>query len=177
MKLIVACCATALAVTSSLASPAAASIPSARHCATGWTDTAKHAGAMSGAHLRHVSAGQHPCFDRLVLRLGHGRKPGYRVRYVSKIVQDGSGKPIHVRGHAKLQITALAPAGRHFPVGSHHLVDVTGFRTFRQVVSAGSFEGITTLGLGVRAKRPFRVFVLSGPGRGWRLVIDVAHRS
>jgi hypothetical protein len=52
---------------------------------------------------------------------------------------------------------------------------VTGFRTFRQVVSAGSFEGITTIGRGLRAKRPFRVLVLSGPGRGWRLVIDVAH--
>ncbi len=41
---------------------------------------------------------------------------------------------------------------------------------------AGSFEGQTTLGLGVRARLPFRAFVLAGPGDGSRLVVDVAHR-
>jgi hypothetical protein len=41
---------------------------------------------------------------------------------------------------------------------------------------AGSFEGQTTLGLGVRARLPFRAFVLPGPGSGSRLVVDVAHR-
>ena len=40
---------------------------------------------------------------------------------------------------------------------------------------AGSFEGQTTIGLGVRARLPFRVFVLAGPGSGSRLVVDVAH--
>ncbi|BAS14136.1 conserved hypothetical protein [Arthrobacter sp. Hiyo8] len=40
---------------------------------------------------------------------------------------------------------------------------------------AGSFEGYTSLGLGVRARLPFRVFTLAGPGTGSRLVIDVAH--
>jgi hypothetical protein len=39
-----------------------------------------------------------------------------------------------------------------------------------------TFEGQTTFGLGVRAWRPFRVFALSGPGDGSRVVIDVAHR-
>lgn len=29
---------------------------------------------------------------------------------------------------------------------------------------------------GVRARLPFRVFVLDGPGSGSRLVVDVAHR-
>jgi hypothetical protein len=56
---------------------------------------------------------------------------------------------------------------------------VKGFRTFRQVAYAGSFEGQTTFGLGVRARLPFRVFVLAGsPGdrHGAMLVIDVAHR-
>jgi hypothetical protein len=53
---------------------------------------------------------------------------------------------------------------------------VAGFSTFRQVAYGGSYEGYTTIGLGVRARLPFRVFVLSGPGTGARLVIDVAHR-
>jgi hypothetical protein len=53
---------------------------------------------------------------------------------------------------------------------------VTGWQTFRQIAWAGSFEGQSTIGLGVRAKLPFRVLVLQGPGAGSRFVIDVAHR-
>ena len=63
-----------------------------------------------------------------------------------------------------------------FPATKKELVDVSGFRTFRQIAGAGSFEGQTTIGLGVRARLPFRVFVLDGPGTGSRLVVDVAHR-
>ena len=46
----------------------------------------------------------------------------------------------------------------------------------RQVAWAGSFEGQTTIGLGVRARLPMRAFVLNGPGDGLRVVVDVAHR-
>ena len=61
------------------------------------------------------------------------------------------------------------------PVNVKELTNVTGYRTFRQIAWAGSFEGRTTVGLGVRARLPFRVFTLAGPGDGSRLVIDVAH--
>ena len=57
-------------------------------------------------------------------------------------------------------------------------MDVSGYRTFRQVAWGGSFEGQTTLGLGVHARLPFRVTVLAGaPGcpKGARVVVDVAH--
>jgi len=57
-------------------------------------------------------------------------------------------------------------------------VDLTGYRTFREAKFAGSFEGVTQVGLGVRARLPFRVFVLPGtPNTDHvpRLVIDVAH--
>lgn len=153
-------------------SPAASRAP---YCGIRWGSGAKTAGTMVSCPVSAVRAGQHACFDRLVIDLGAGRRPGYRVRYVAKIIQDAAGKVIPVRGSARLRITVLAPAAAAFPVGSRHLVKVTGFRTFRQVVGAGSFEGITSLGLGVRARLPFRVFVLRGTGHGWRLVIDVAH--
>jgi hypothetical protein len=51
-----------------------------------------------------------------------------------------------------------------------------GFRTFRDVVYGGTYEGYSSIGLGVRARLPFRVFKLDGPGTGSRLVIDVAHQ-
>ncbi len=41
---------------------------------------------------------------------------------------------------------------------------------------ASSLEGQTTIGVGVRARLPFRTFVLDGPGSNSRVVIDVAHR-
>ena len=53
---------------------------------------------------------------------------------------------------------------------------VSGYSTFRQVRWGGSFEGYTTLALGVRARLPFRVFTLDDRATGRsRLVVDVAH--
>ena len=69
---------------------------------------------------------------------------------------------------------AIATDAIFLPNGE--LIDTTHFRTFRHVAWAGSFEGMTTIGLGVTARLPFRAFVLPGPGDGSRLVIDVAHR-
>ncbi|MGB3593939.1 MAG: hypothetical protein WA994_07205 [Ornithinimicrobium sp.] len=54
--------------------------------------------------------------------------------------------------------------------------DVSGYRTFRQVRWAGSFEGQTTFALGVRARLPFRAFTLYDASSDTsRLVVDVAH--
>jgi hypothetical protein len=95
---------------------------------------------------------------------------------------DGSGTLVPLRGGAQIRIIVHAPAynerGRltYRPANPRELVDVTGYSTFRQVAWAGSFEGQTTIGLGVRARLPMRVFVLPRDGGGHRVVIDVAHR-
>jgi hypothetical protein len=123
-----------------------------------------------------VRAGQHACFDRLVIDMDRGATPGYRVEYVARIVQDPSGKVIRVRGGAKLHVKVLAPASSGVPANSLELAKVDGFRTFRQVVGAGSFEGVSSVGLGVRARLPFSILALNGPSHQSRLVIDVAHR-
>lgn len=114
-----------------------------------------------------------------------GRQSGYSVRYVTQIKRDGSGFVVPVRGGAKLEIVSRAdedlshgsmPVPTYRPANRAELVDVAGWRTFRQVAHAGTFEGHTTIGLGVRARLPYRVFTVNGPGAGSRLVIDVAHR-
>jgi hypothetical protein len=56
------------------------------------------------------------------------------------------------------------------------VVDVAGYQTLRSVVFGGSFEGLTTFGVGVRARLPFRVFALAGPGGDTRIVLDVLHK-
>ena len=130
----------------------------------------------------NVRAGQHACFDRLVLDVRGGQARTYWVSYVDQVRTDGAGVVVPLRGGAKLSVTVAVPTTTrpyrptYRPANRAELVNVAGYRTFRQVASAGSFEGHSTVGLGVRARLPYRVFTLAGPGTGSRLVIDVAHR-
>ncbi len=157
--------------------PAAASHTS---CSVRWGSLAKSSSATGAGQPVAVRTGRHTCFDRFVIDL-NGPASAYNVEYVSKLVQDGSGKPVAVTGGAIIRVivhaNAFDDAGQ--PTINPAAVDahnVAGYRTFRDVAWAGSFEGQTTFGIGVRARLPFRVFTLGGPGNGSRLVIDVAHR-
>lgn len=167
-----------MAVGSGLVAPGPAS--AAPYCGLVWGSLVKADPAMSQAKLTNVRTGQHYCFDRLVIDL-NGPVGGYTVRYVPQVTQDGSGAPVPLRGQAFIQVVANAPAyddngiATYNPATPNELADVNGYQTFRQVAWAGSFEGLSTLGLGVRARLPFRVFTLAGPDTGSRLVIDVAH--
>jgi hypothetical protein len=152
----------------------------APYCGLIWGSLAKADAAMSQAKVVNVRTGQHYCFDRLVIDL-NGPAGGYTVRYVPQVLQDGSGLPIPLRGQAFLQLTVNAPANddaghpTYTPGNKDEVSNVSGYQTFRQVAWAGSFEGYTSLGVGVRARLPFRVFTLAGPDAGTRVVIDVAH--
>ena len=167
-----------VATTAGLVTPAAAG--ASPYCGIAWGSLPESHDEMSQAPLVNVRAGRHECFDRLVLDL-RGKADGYRVEYVPAVQSDGSGAVIPVRGGAKLQVSLLAPAHdanytpTFLPANRNEVVNVAGWRTFRQVVFAGTYEGVTTLGLGVRARLPFRVLTLDGPGSGSRIVIDVAH--
>jgi len=131
--------------------------------------------------LTGARAGRHACFDRLTFDLT-GRPASYRVEYVPQITSDGSGEPIPLRGGAFLGIVLGAPAHdadyrpTYRPADRFNAVNVNGYTTFRQVYFDGTYEGLTSFGLGVRARLPFRVFLLAGPGSGSRMVVDVAHR-
>jgi hypothetical protein len=152
----------------------------AAYCGQVWGSLAETSDAASTASVTNVRTGQHYCFDRLVVDL-NGPAAGYHVRYVTEITQDGSGFTIPTYGAAKIQAVVRAPDHDHNgnltynPAAKAELSNVSGYQTFRQVVYAGSFEGSTSIGLGVRARLPFRVFTLDGPGTGSRLIIDVAH--
>ena len=163
---------TALAV----AVPAQAAAP---YCGITWGSLAKAGPTTSpapGAVVGAVRAGRHDCYDRLVLDVHGTTSLGtWRAEYVRAVTGDPSGRPVALRGGAFLQISAGATQGYR---SSRELVPVTGFSTFRQVASAGSFEGVTSIGLGVRARLPFRVLTVAGtPGaaNGVRVIVDVAH--
>jgi hypothetical protein len=178
-----------LAVVSGLIPAVSAHVGGGPYCGIRWGSLPEQDPHYTSAPITNVRAGRHPCFDRLVVDLGPRvaglagpEGNGYQVQYVALVAEDGSGRPQPLAGGAFLSIVVHAAAHdddfnpTYAPSDPAHAVNVAGFRTFRQVALLGTFEGQTTIGLGVRARLPFRVFVLSGPGDGSRVVIDVAHR-
>ena len=165
-----------------IAPPATAAAPgtAAPSCGIAWGSLPKTDPALSAAAVAGVRAGAHECFDRMVVDLS-GKVAGYSVRYVDDVVEPGNGRTVSVAGGARLQVTVTAPSyaangtPTYSPADPGRLADVTGFQAFRQIAWAGSYEGYTDFGLGVRARLPFQVIVLDGPRTGSRLVIDVAH--
>lgn len=160
----------------SLASAAAAS------CGVTWGSLPKTGTGTGDRPLTDVRTGRHDCYDRMVLDIRTGtpaNAASYRVRYVDEFRQDGSGNHVDVGGGAILEIVASAPS---YDAETHEAtypgrggkplpgVNLKGYKTFRDARFGASFEGTTQLGLGVRARLPFRVFELSD-----RLVVDVAH--
>lgn len=160
--------------------PAAAT--AAPYCGIHWGSLRDSRAGYSTAQIFDVRSGEHACYDRLVIDLDHD-VTGYTVKYVDSVQRPGSGHHVTLRGGADLEVIVHAPTYNaeighetYHPDDRDRVVNVTDYRTFRQVALAGSFEGQSTFGLGVRAHLPFRTFVLDGPGDGSRIVIDVAHR-
>jgi hypothetical protein len=152
----------------------------APYCGITWGSLDKSRATLVQGPVTNVRSGRHTCFDRLVIDL-KGKVPGYTVKYVNTFTGQASGLPIALRGGAKIAVTVNAPAytatgsASYTPANRSEVVNVAGYDTFRQVRWDSSFEGYTSLGLGVRARLPFRVFTLQDATTS-RLVIDVAHR-
>lgn len=158
--------------------PPGGTAPNCRDVA--WGSGAKRVERMSSAEIVRVRAGSHRCFDRMVIDLRSAPAAGWHVRY-HEVVREGIGTSVPLRGNADLEVVALAPAygtngsSMFRPANPGEVANVAGFRSLRQIAYAGTFEGQTTFGVGVRTRLPFRVFAVSGPA-GVKLVVDVAHR-
>ncbi|WP_411730902.1 hypothetical protein [Paeniglutamicibacter sp.] len=163
-------------------SPAAtATAVTAPYCGIMWGSVADSVAGYSSATITNVRTGRHACFDRMVIDL-KGKVKGYDVRYVNAVYTEGQGKLVPLSGAADLRIIVKAPAytssgvPTYNPANRTNAKNVSGYTTFRQIAFLGSYEGQTSFGLGVRARLPFRTFVLTGTDGTSRLVIDVAHR-
>lgn len=163
--------------------PATGTVPgTATSCSVVWGSLPESSrGGSIPAELVNLRTGRHECYDRLVVDLNDAAAR-HDVRYVHRVHQGGSGNVVPLRGGARLGIVVYAPAhdenyrATYRPANPREATTVSGYSTFRQVAWAGTFEGRSTIGLGVRARLPFRTFTLDGPGGGSRLVIDVAHQ-
>jgi hypothetical protein len=149
----------------------------APYCGINWGSLNKSAHSNLGAGpVINIRAGRHACFDRLVFDID-GPRATVSAGYVGAVYADGSGDLVPLRGGAFLQIVVIAESYRSYvPKNRTNVVNVAGWQTFRQIALAGNFESHYSLGLGVRARLPFRVFTLDGPGGNSRVVVDVAHR-
>jgi len=160
----------------------AAGTGTAAACATGWGSGEKAASSNSAKPLVSIRTGQHECYDRMVFDIKGATAADQAfvwVSYVDAMYQAGSGDPIPVGGGAILEIhvgaSSYNPAtGQQTYPGrvAQPLpgVDVAGYKTFRDTRYGSSFEGETQVGVGVRARLPFRVFQSDG-----RVIVDVAH--
>jgi hypothetical protein len=131
--------------------------------------------------LTDVRAGAHRCFDRATFEFqtSKARAPGYRAAYESApIRQDGSGRPVPVRGDAFL-VVRLSPArdsdisGAGSPRPTYRgpaAVEPRGGTRIVEVRHVSSFEGTVKWAIGVDRRRAFRVTTLHSPPR---VVIDV----
>jgi hypothetical protein len=128
-------------------------------------------GTTPQSELHSPAVGCHATYDRFVIR-SRRATPNYDVRYVSLIVQDGSGKPVSLLGRYRLRVRFRDARG-HTAGGTTDLIPNLTPRcpNLRQVKHAGDFEGVVTLGIGLRRRTGFRVFRLTNPTR---VVIDVA---
>ena len=143
--------------------------------------------AMSQAPLYLTRVGPHACFDRVVFDINGPQTVGFAARYVPVVLADASGKPVRVAGRAALQVVVRAPIfgtdsqghqpGVSAPMVGQNLVSpstIAGWSSLREVRFAGSFEGQTTVAVGVRDRLPFRVFVTSE--RSYQhVVVDISH--
>lgn len=127
-----------------------------------------------GGTVIGVRVARHPAYDRVVFNLD-GRLPAWSVRYVPRLTENASGRPVQLSGPAVLQVT-LQGASAHDEYGASTLRTASTltpkFPTLRQVRPAGDFESFVNFGLGLRDRVAFRVLGLTSPTR---VVVDVAH--
>jgi hypothetical protein len=159
-----------LATLAVLLAPAGANaVTGAASCGITWGSLPK-TGTGAG-DVTSIRAGRHDCYDRVVF---DGQAGFNEVRYVTQVTTDGAGTPVPLLGGAFLQVSMRTPSTS--PLFHGPYPNARGFQTLRQVAGAGGFEGYESFGIGVRARLPFRVFVVDANGPSPRLVVDIAHK-
>jgi hypothetical protein len=112
-------------------------------------------------------------FDRIVLDERFS-PAGYRVRYVHRVIADGSGHTVHVKGHYFLSLSMpnTSTSGAAGTPTDVHQKYTPNLPEIVQIKKTGEFEGVVSFGIGLRHRNGFHVFRLKSPAR---LVIDVLH--
>ena len=119
-------------------------------------DTAPPLAPVTDGGVTDVTPSAGDCFDTIVIRTDTDSDVGFNVRYVPQVTEDGSGRPVPLRGDAFLQVSVSAPLDPQLTDTFDFTAD-DQYRTLREIAFATSFEGVTTLGVGVDHTTPFAV--------------------
>ncbi|MDX6400801.1 MAG: hypothetical protein QOF27_1407, partial [Gaiellaceae bacterium] len=138
-------------------------------------------GAAAGSEtalLERIAVGRHEGYDRVVFQFTNAL-PGYRVEYVQPPLQeDGSGKPVSVKGNAVVVVRMEPASGFDLNTGEGVMVykgpkriDATsaGTSVVQELVRTGDFEAVLSWAIGLSDKVDFRVTKASSPAR---LIVD-----
>lgn len=129
------------------------------------------ASAASGglSRLVEIRAATHPTYDRVVFEFAGG-VPARSVRYVDRLVADGSGDTVPVPGRAILEVTMRDATAHdeHGPTVSHR--NTFALPNVMSVIRASDFEGVVTYGIGLTQRASVRSFTLTSPSR---IVVDI----
>ncbi|HEX8930076.1 MAG TPA: hypothetical protein VGA45_14255 [Actinomycetota bacterium] len=131
--------------------------------------------AQQAPLLVDVRTAHHPGFDRITFEF-RGPRPSHRIGYVSRLVEDASGRPVELAGDASINVV-FQGANAHNPDGSPSVAPrrfKPNLPSLKEVAQIGDFEAVVTYGLGVDHRVPFKVLELSNPSR---IAIDVSTAS
>lgn len=118
----------------------------------------------------------HDCFDRVVIRIDTNQKVGFQVEYVDVVRTPGRGDSVELAGEADLLVTVEAWTVNTDGMNALNLQH-TDWPIVEQVVQAGSFEGQTTVGIGLDHQVPFWARHLPTEDGKMRIVIDFASQK
>jgi hypothetical protein len=126
--------------------------------------------------LREIRAAHHPGFDRIVFEFEGPLPEHLEARWVERVTQDGSGRPVRIQGNAFILVTMFAVRAHAeaapFPRTYGPARRAFALPNIAHVVNAGDFEAVVSFGIGLmRRTKILRTLRLVGPSR---FVIDVA---
>jgi hypothetical protein len=155
----------------------------AEPCTFSGASAAAHGGDGAATHLlTDVRVGVHDCFERVTFEFkpmpGDGAGPvSWKVAYEpGPITEDGSGRPVAVKGashlvvHLSAQSADLTKADAPPTYTGPTSLQAAGATRIQQVRRTGDFEGYITWVIGLDKARPFKVTTGDDPSR---VIVDV----
>lgn len=124
--------------------------------------------------IEMVRIGQHQCFDRIVVDVDTEEEVGFHAKYVTTAGHLGSGSSVEVAGEAVLELIVDAELEKT-PNGMPAFTTTPNWDVLREIRSAGSFEGITKLAIGVSSKVKFGVYHHTSDDGKTHVVVDLIH--